>query len=272
MIRAIAADGRYQDESAAQRCSREVLIERRDAIGRTYLNAINPVSTSRLDADGTLTFENAAVMAGVGAEPAGGYVDSLGHVRQCDRQSPPRSARRRRPGSAGDGPGAAAVDGRRDRQVQIAAVNPVEPSWTVPVERVLPPRAEAAGRSSVSSGCRSVESPSDANARDGRYRPRRRHRVRARRHHDRARGCAKLEIKTEKDPGADFTAIRTYAWLPPAPMVSNVAPDAVTNPTLSQDAPRPAHHGGRDRELAARGLVRRRRATRPTSTSPTSPR
>ena len=65
----------------------------------------------------------------------------------------------------------------------------------------------------------------------------------------------KLEIKTEKDPGADFTAIRTYAWLPPAPMVSHVAPDAVTNPTLSQEALGPHIMAAVTRELLARGLA-----------------
>jgi hypothetical protein len=65
----------------------------------------------------------------------------------------------------------------------------------------------------------------------------------------------KLEIKTEKDPDADFTAIRTYAWLPPAPMVSHVAPDAVSNPTLSQAALGPHIMAAVGRQLAARGLT-----------------
>jgi Domain of unknown function (DUF4136) len=68
-------------------------------------------------------------------------------------------------------------------------------------------------------------------------------------------GAQKLEIKTQKDPKADFSAIRTYAWLPPAPIVKNVAPDAVSNPTLSQEALGPAIVAAVDRELAVRGLV-----------------
>jgi hypothetical protein len=64
----------------------------------------------------------------------------------------------------------------------------------------------------------------------------------------------KLEIKTEKDPDANFAAIRTFAWLPPAPMVSNVAPDAVSNPTLSQEALGPPIVAAVTRELVARGL------------------
>jgi Domain of unknown function (DUF4136) len=65
----------------------------------------------------------------------------------------------------------------------------------------------------------------------------------------------KLDIKTQKDKTADFSAVRTYAWLPPAPIVRNVAPDAYSNPTLSQEALGPAIIAAVDRELTARGLV-----------------
>jgi hypothetical protein len=68
-------------------------------------------------------------------------------------------------------------------------------------------------------------------------------------------GAQKLEIKTHKDPKADFTSIRTYAWYPPAPIVKNVAPDAVSNPTLSDEALGPPLVAAVDRELAVRGLV-----------------
>src|SRR5262245_18758812 len=65
----------------------------------------------------------------------------------------------------------------------------------------------------------------------------------------------KLEVKTNQDPKADFTAIRTFAWLPPAPMVGNVAPDGLTNPTLSQEALGPHIVAAVNRELKARGWV-----------------
>ena len=35
--------------------------QRRDTIGRVYLTAVNPISNPRLDASGSLTFENPAV-------------------------------------------------------------------------------------------------------------------------------------------------------------------------------------------------------------------
>ena len=48
----------------------DVLIKRRDAIGRVYLTAVNPIVSPRLDVTGSLTFENAAVAAGFAAPPA----------------------------------------------------------------------------------------------------------------------------------------------------------------------------------------------------------
>jgi hypothetical protein len=64
----------------------------------------------------------------------------------------------------------------------------------------------------------------------------------------------KLEVKTNHDPDADFSAIKTYAWLPPAPVIKNTS-DAVSNPTLSQEALGPSIVAAVDKQLAARGLV-----------------
>lgn len=66
----------------------------------------------------------------------------------------------------------------------------------------------------------------------------------------------KLDIKSNVDREADFSAIRTFALLPPGPMLTDVAPDAPTNPTLSQEALAPAIEAAIERELTARGLVK----------------
>jgi hypothetical protein len=66
----------------------------------------------------------------------------------------------------------------------------------------------------------------------------------------------KVEIKTNQAPNTDFKVFKTYAWLPPVPVVKNVAPDAVTNPTLSEEALMPALVAAVDRELAARGFTK----------------
>jgi hypothetical protein len=69
MIRAVAATGQYSDGAAAEHLAR-TLIKRRDAIGRAYLTAINPITDPLLDAGGVLTFHNAAVDARVAEHPA----------------------------------------------------------------------------------------------------------------------------------------------------------------------------------------------------------
>jgi hypothetical protein len=70
----------------------------------------------------------------------------------------------------------------------------------------------------------------------------------------------KLKVETNKDPKADFAAIKTYAWLPPAPLVKN-APDELTNPNLSQEVLGPHIVEAVDRELARRGLTQADRNT-----------
>ena len=71
LIRAAVHTGEYSD-AAAERYLATVLCQRRDAIGRTYLVAINPIVNPRLNADGTFAFDNAAVDAGF-AEPPTAY-------------------------------------------------------------------------------------------------------------------------------------------------------------------------------------------------------
>lgn len=66
----------------------------------------------------------------------------------------------------------------------------------------------------------------------------------------------KLEVKSEKDPAANFATIRTYAWLSPTPIMRNTAPGAPSNPTLSEEAIAPYIVEAIDKQLAARGLVK----------------
>ena len=64
----------------------------------------------------------------------------------------------------------------------------------------------------------------------------------------------KVEIKTNQAADANFKALTTYAWLPPVPVVKNVAPDAATNPTLSEEALVPHLVSAIERELESRGF------------------
>ena len=73
-IRAIVAKARYGEPGAAEHITR-TLIERRDKVLRAWLTAVNPIADPRLNADGMLTFENAATAVRIA--PAGAlYVTS----------------------------------------------------------------------------------------------------------------------------------------------------------------------------------------------------
>jgi hypothetical protein len=64
LIRAAVRAGQYSDPKAEKYLG-DVLIKRRDKILSLYLTEVNPIVNPRLDAGGRLTFENAAVAAGV---------------------------------------------------------------------------------------------------------------------------------------------------------------------------------------------------------------
>jgi hypothetical protein len=70
LIRAAVRSSQYRDPAAELHLA-STLIKRRDAIGRAYLTAVNPVVEPALDASGMLRFGNAAVSAGFAAPPTG---------------------------------------------------------------------------------------------------------------------------------------------------------------------------------------------------------
>ena len=69
LIRAAVRSGELSDP-AAERHLAAVLMKRRDAIGRTYLTALNPIVNPQLDPSGRLTFSNAAVDAKFSGAPS----------------------------------------------------------------------------------------------------------------------------------------------------------------------------------------------------------
>ena len=71
ILRAAAATGRFGDEDSESALVR-YLAQRRDAIGRKYLNGTNPVVDFALDGSGTMTFRNEAVDRAFAA-PADSY-------------------------------------------------------------------------------------------------------------------------------------------------------------------------------------------------------
>jgi hypothetical protein len=69
MLRAVVHTGQFSDP-VAEKYLADVLIKRRDKVTSLYLTAVNPIVSPRLDANGGLTFDNAAVAAGVASAPA----------------------------------------------------------------------------------------------------------------------------------------------------------------------------------------------------------
>ncbi|HEX5111097.1 MAG TPA: hypothetical protein VFV95_21745 [Vicinamibacterales bacterium] len=69
LIRAAVRTGQISDAAAESHLA-TVIGNRRDAIGRAYLPAINPIVEPRLTADGALSFQNAAVDAKFAEAPA----------------------------------------------------------------------------------------------------------------------------------------------------------------------------------------------------------
>lgn len=70
LLRAAVRAGDFDDPTSEEFLVR-ALAERRDAIGRRYLTAINPISDPTLDDEGLLMFRNAAVDADFAKTPAG---------------------------------------------------------------------------------------------------------------------------------------------------------------------------------------------------------
>jgi hypothetical protein len=131
MIRALALEGHYADPAAAKLLG-DVLIQRRDAIGRAYLNGINPVGGFALDPSGTLTFKNAAVDAGVGEEPAGYVVDWASFDNTTGGTTPIGSPATIQ-GHRASAPAALPSTAGAFVMVRVAASDQKQPSWTVPV-------------------------------------------------------------------------------------------------------------------------------------------
>lgn len=132
MIRAAVRAGQFGDEEAEHFLTKAI-IERRDAVVRAYLTAINPVSNPALSRDGRLTFSNAAVDARVAKAPTqykmkwaifdnatGSTTRDLGETTSTE---PSVEAPQGLPRDAG-----------QFVKVQISATGGAHPSWERPVD------------------------------------------------------------------------------------------------------------------------------------------
>jgi len=130
MLRAAIRAGDFGDANA-ETFLVKALAERRNAILRTYLTTVNPVVAPALDANGRLTFRNAAVDAGVASPPRGyraawaAFDNATGSTRpigDTEAGASPLQAPAGLPAGAG-----AMV------RVDVSAVGGAHPSWETPV-------------------------------------------------------------------------------------------------------------------------------------------
>jgi hypothetical protein len=131
LIRAAVHAGEYSD-AAAEAHLAAVLIKRRDAIGRAYLPAINPVVDPKLDANGALTFGNAAVDRGVAEAPRvyraawsrfDNATSTATPIGRTESGTPSMTAPQGVPATAGT-----------YIEIDITADSPAHPAWQQPVK------------------------------------------------------------------------------------------------------------------------------------------
>jgi hypothetical protein len=132
-IRAAVKTGGYTDP-AAERLLADVLMKRRDKIGRVYFSRINPLVRFAFADSGVLTFENPSVRRGFAAAPKQGYQAVWSTFDNATGESQPigspTSAQEERVTAPSDLP-------RADRtfiKVSIRAVDPPHAPWAVPVD------------------------------------------------------------------------------------------------------------------------------------------
>jgi hypothetical protein len=109
----------------------KALIERRDAIARAYLPAVNPVIDPSLDAGGTLTFGNAAVAAGLAQAPAGYRAEWFRFDNTTGESTP--LGRSEGAGARLAAPAAVGANAGPYVRVDISATGARIPAWERPV-------------------------------------------------------------------------------------------------------------------------------------------
>jgi hypothetical protein len=129
MIRAAVKTGEFGDPKSEEFLVR-ALAERRDAIIRAYLPAINPIVDPALE-DGMLTFKNAAVDADVARSPHGyravwSRFDNTTHESRVFAETNVRTTEIPAPSNLPQGDGVFI-------KVELSAIDAAVPSWSAPV-------------------------------------------------------------------------------------------------------------------------------------------
>jgi hypothetical protein len=130
LIRAAVHTGEFSDP-AAEKYLGDVLIKRRNKIASIYLPAVNPVVDPRLDGNGRLSFDNAAVAAGV-AKPPAAYRASWLLFDNATSATKPLSETRSTTTTI-EPPSGLPTSAGSYVAVDIAADSDTNPSWKQPV-------------------------------------------------------------------------------------------------------------------------------------------
>jgi hypothetical protein len=130
MIRAAVHTGQFSDP-AAERHLADVLIERRNTIGRVYLTAINPIVDPRLDAHGRLTFTNAALAAGAASGAATYHATWMRFDNATGQTSPLSETQSVTP--AFDAPTGLPTSPDSYIEIDLSAAAEGHPTWTRPI-------------------------------------------------------------------------------------------------------------------------------------------
>jgi hypothetical protein len=132
MIRAMVGTGEYSNPGDAKLLA-DVLIQRRDKIGRTYLVPINPLVDFKLE-NGTLSFENAAVAAHVAEAPKAGYPASWFSFDNATGATSPIGMPLTGTGTGVPAPADLDRLAGEFVKVQVAAIDPPHEEWKKPVD------------------------------------------------------------------------------------------------------------------------------------------
>jgi len=132
LIRAAVKTGQFSDPAAEKHLG-DVLIKRRDKIGREYFLAINPLVDFALDGT-ALTFENAAVAARVAEPPAGGYSAAWFTFDNATGNTSPIGEMTDGSGPKLDVPRGLPTTPGSYIKVEVRAVTPAHDAWAKPVE------------------------------------------------------------------------------------------------------------------------------------------
>jgi hypothetical protein len=131
-IRAAVKTGASTDP-AAEKLLADILIKRRDKIGRVYFAKINPLTRFKLDESGALTFENPSVMAKFSDAPAKGYQAVWHRFDNTTREAQPIGAPTAGTERLQAPPDLPRADGAFIK-VSVSAVDSQHPAWAKPVD------------------------------------------------------------------------------------------------------------------------------------------